>query len=305
MERWSDNKSRPGDSDLMNWLLENRRLPQSILPGSRLAALVDEYRRTEASISFPRTVNSMDEREVEKAAYPINVRGSVDAPGKLMAPGFLRLFPDHGQVSESSGSGRLELANLLLDPQNPLTARVYVNRVWQWVFGTGLVATPDDFGRLGARPSHPELLDWLALEFIREGWSTKTLLRHLVLSNTFRQSGLVSEVARRLDPSNRLLHHYPTRRLEAESIRDSSSRSPGVWIRRSTAGPFCRPAAWRTRQAVVQRPPRRCRPPVALSADVDHGPTQVSRRLQSTGPEASLRQTGRHECSGTGPGPAQ
>lgn len=221
VERWSDNKSRPGDSDLMNWLLENRRLPQSILPGSRLAALVDEYRRTEASISFPRTVNSMDEREVEKAAYPINVRGSVDAPGKLMAPGFLRLFPDHGQVSESSGSGRLELANLLLDPQNPLTARVYVNRVWQWVFGTGLVATPDDFGRLGARPSHPELLDWLALEFIREGWSTKTLLRHLVLSNTFRQSGLVSEVARRLDPSNRLLHHYPTRRLEAESIRDS------------------------------------------------------------------------------------
>jgi hypothetical protein len=116
---------------------------------------------------------------------------------------------------------RRELAESLLDPGHPLTARVYVNRVWQWIFGTGLVATPDDFGRLGDKPSHPELLDWLAREFIREGWSTKKLVRRLVLSQTFRQSGHVTDAARERDPGNRLLSFYPTRRLEAEAIRDS------------------------------------------------------------------------------------
>jgi hypothetical protein len=131
------------------------------------------------------------------------------------------MFSGRNTVAASKGSGRLELAGSLLHPEHPLTARVYVNRVWQWIFGTGLVATPDDFGRLGDKPSHPELLDWLAREFIREGWSTKKLVRRLVLSETFRQSGTVNPAARDLDPSNRLLHHYPTRRLEAEAIRDS------------------------------------------------------------------------------------
>jgi hypothetical protein len=118
-------------------------------------------------------------------------------------------------------TSRLDLAESLLHPEHPLTARVYVNRVWQWIFGTGLVATPDDFGRLGDKPSHPDLLDWLAREFIREGWSTKKLVRQLVMSQTFRQSSIVTDAARERDPANRLLHHYPTRRLEAEAIRDS------------------------------------------------------------------------------------
>src|SRR5205823_6142392 len=86
--------------------------------------------------------------------------------------------------------------------------------------GAGIVATPDDFGRLGERPTHPELLDYLATEFIRAGWSTKKLVRRLVLTQTFRQSGRVSDAARTRDPANRLRHHYPTRRLEAEAIRD-------------------------------------------------------------------------------------
>ena len=87
--------------------------------------------------------------------------------------------------------------------------------------GTGLVATPNDFGRLGEKPTHPELLDYLANEFVRSGWSTKKLIRRLVLTQTFRQSGLVNEDARTRDAGNRLRHHYPTRRLEAEAIRDS------------------------------------------------------------------------------------
>jgi hypothetical protein len=90
-----------------------------------------------------------------------------------------------------------------------------------------LVATPDDFGRLGDKPSHPELIDWLARDFVRERWSTKKLVRQLLLTETFRQSGKRSDEAMQRDPANRLLHHYPTRRLEAESIRDSMLRVSG------------------------------------------------------------------------------
>jgi hypothetical protein len=113
------------------------------------------------------------------------------------------------------------LSEFLSSRDNPQTARVFVNRVWHWIFGTGIVVTPSDFGKLGGRPSHPELLDWLAVRFMEEGWSMKTLIRRLVLSQTFRQSGEVDPVAIERDPQNRLLHHYPTRRLEAEAIRDA------------------------------------------------------------------------------------
>ncbi|MCF7787918.1 MAG: PSD1 and planctomycete cytochrome C domain-containing protein [Prosthecobacter sp.] len=214
--RWCEGKTQPGDQPVLDWLLSSGLLPNKAEPGSRLATLVAEYRSVEAGIDFSRTVNSMDQRETSPASYPLNVRGNVDVPGTLVQPGFLKMLDPGALVSD-----RLALAESLLDPEHPLTARVYVNRVWQWLFGTGLVATPDDFGRLGDKPSHPELLDWLAREFIREGWSTKKLVRRLVLSQAFRQSGLVAEAARERDPANRLLHHYPTRRLEAEAIRDS------------------------------------------------------------------------------------
>lgn len=215
VERWSNRKPQPGDTEVLNWLLANGLLPNQAAPGSKLAQLLADYRRVDAGIAFPRTINSMDEREVTAVKYPLNVRGNVDVSGELIAPASLKML--HGEAIPD----RLALAESLLHPGHPLTARVYVNRVWQWIFGTGLVATPDDFGRLGDKPSHPELLDWLAREFTREGWSTKKLVRRLVMSRTFRQSGEVMEAARARDPANRLLHHYPTRRLEAEAIRDS------------------------------------------------------------------------------------
>jgi len=219
--RWCEGKSRAGDQQLLDWLLTNKLLPNTSAPDSVLAKLLAEYRRVEQAIAFPRTVNSMDERETMKAAYTLNVRGNVDAAGDMVNPDFLRMFASRNEVAKSSGSGRLELANSLVQADHPLTARVYVNRVWQWLMGTGLVATPDDFGRLGEKPTHPELLDYLANEFVREGWSTKKLIRRLVLTQTFRQSGFVSEEGRTHDAGNRLRHHYPTRRLEAEAIRDS------------------------------------------------------------------------------------
>ncbi len=219
--RWCDGRSRPGDPELLDWLLANKLLPNAAAPDSELAKLLPEYRRVERGIAFPRTANSMDERERTKASYALNVRGNVDVIGESMAPDFLRMFAGRHDVAKSAGSGRMELAESLLRPDHPLTARVYVNRVWQWIMGTGLVATPDDFGRLGEKPSHPELLDYLANEFVREGWSTKKLIRRLVLTQTFRQSGAVSDRGRASDAGNRLRHHYPTRRLEAESVRDS------------------------------------------------------------------------------------
>lgn len=131
------------------------------------------------------------------------------------------MLPTTSKRAATAASGRLEWARRVADERNPLTARVYVNRVWQYLFGVGLVRTPDDFGHLGERPAHPELLDYLADRFVREGWSTKKLIRELVTSATWRQSGQSDPRGSELDPENRLWHHMPLRRLEAEAIRDS------------------------------------------------------------------------------------
>ena len=219
--RWCDTKSRPGDQALLDWLLARQLLANTAPVGSPMAGMLAEYRSIERGIPFARTVNSMDERETSKASFALNIRGNVDAIGSMVSPDFLRMFEGRNSVAKSAGSGRLELADSLTRVGHPLTARVYVNRLWQWVMGSGLVATPDDFGRLGEKPTHPELLDYLANEIVREGWSTKKLIRRMVLAETFGQAGLVSDAGRDRDPDNRLRHHYPTRRLEAEAIRDS------------------------------------------------------------------------------------
>ncbi|MCH2200877.1 MAG: PSD1 and planctomycete cytochrome C domain-containing protein [Fuerstiella sp.] len=219
--RWTSNKLSPGDTRLINWLIEQDFLPNRPADAHAVSALVEDYRNIEATIDFPRTANSMDERNVAAMDYRLNVRGNPDEDGPEVARGFLSVFNGTHRVNDSQHSGRQELAEYLSSHHNPQTARVYVNRVWQWIFGQGIVATPDDFGRLGDQPSHPELLDWLATEFMDNRWSTKRLVRRLVLSQTFRQSGHHPQHAVDQDPDNRLLHHYPTRRLEAEAVRDS------------------------------------------------------------------------------------
>jgi uncharacterized protein DUF1553 len=116
---------------------------------------------------------------------------------------------------------RLRLAEDIASPANPFTARVMVNRIWAKLFGRGIVATVDNFGKLGEQPTHPELLDYLAARFIDGGWSIKSIIRTMVSSRAYQMSSISSEAARRIDPSNRLLQHMPIRRLEAEIIRDS------------------------------------------------------------------------------------
>ena len=127
----------------------------------------------------------------------------------------------------TTGSGRMELAKWIASPKNPLTPRVIVNRVWLKLFGQGLVSTPNNFGLLGQSPSHPELLDWLASRFIDERWSLKKLIRTIMMSSAYRQSALDGDdyanahKALAVDPMNRWLGRFPSRRLSAEELRDS------------------------------------------------------------------------------------
>jgi hypothetical protein len=142
-----------------------------------------------------------------------------------IAPGPAAVTPSPD--APSSGR-RTALANWLVSPENPLAARVIVNRIWQYHFGQGLVRTSSDFGVKGDPPSHPELLDWLADEFVRQGWSIKTLHRMILTSSTYRQSSVGDAAARRADPDGRLLSHFPRHRLEGEVIRDSALAVAGI-----------------------------------------------------------------------------
>ncbi|HCD02791.1 MAG TPA: hypothetical protein DER64_19940 [Planctomycetaceae bacterium] len=223
VDDWVEGRADGDDVRVLNWLLEHGLLQNTAVTGSGLATLVEHYREAERAVPFARTVNSMDERAVVPVDYPLNIRGSIHDRGPNVPRRFLQVFGGQEIAGrrDGSGSGRLELARFLVDPRHALTARVYVNRIWQWVFGSGLVRTSNDFGRLGDRPSHPELLDYLARELIADGWSSKRMIRRLVSSRSFRQGGRPTEKAMVVDPDNRLLHHAATRRLEAEAIRDS------------------------------------------------------------------------------------
>jgi len=156
-------------------------------------------------------------------------RGNFRAPGEPVAPGVpavLHPFPEGAPLN------RLGLAKWLVDRKNPLTPRVIVNRIWQSYFGQGLVATPEDFGTRSERPSHAELLDWLACEFRDNGWSLKAIHRLIVLSATYRQSSRITPKLRQVDPQNRLLARAPRLRVEAEIIRDIALAASGLLSRR-------------------------------------------------------------------------
>jgi hypothetical protein len=149
-------------------------------------------------------------------------RGNPEQPKEPVYPAVLSVLGDlklPETIAEQER--RVALAEWIAGASNPLTARVMVNRIWQGHFGTGIVGTPSDFGRMGLRPSHPELLDWLAQEFIRSGWSMKALHRQIVLSATYRQASGNNAVASLKDAETRWLWRFPPRRLEAESLRDS------------------------------------------------------------------------------------
>ena len=172
-------------------------------------------------------------------------RGDVKSPDEIVTPGALSavadLNPDFGLAADApEAQRRLKFADWLADARNPLPARVMANRVWHFHFGQGLVSSPNDFGVSGAKPSHPELLDWLAAKFIDSGWSVKSLHRLIVNSATYRQSSAINDAAAKLDADNQLLWRFTPRRLEAEAVRDAMLAVSGQ-LNPAMGGPSFRP----------------------------------------------------------------
>jgi hypothetical protein len=155
-------------------------------------------------------------------------RGELDKPGETVPRGFVELVSDGDEARIAKGSGRLELAEWITDRDNPLTARVWANRVWQHLFGAPIVPTPDNFGMSGQRPSHPELLDHLAVRLVANGWSTKALIREIMLSRAYAMSSAFDADDASVDPDNTYLWRMNKKRLEAEAIRDSMLATAGL-----------------------------------------------------------------------------
>lgn len=187
--------------------------------GLALADAQAAYQERALNVPPPTLVPSMTEGAgLNQVVF---VRGNPRVQGEVVERGFLEAIQDNDFAVES-GSRRMALANEIADSKNPLTARVYVNRVWHHLFGRGIVATPDNFGVLGQPPTHPELLDWLSHWFATEGeWSTKRLIRMLVTSATYRMLSQGDPYFEERDPTNELWHRMPVRRLEGEAIRDT------------------------------------------------------------------------------------
>ena len=235
---WAAGRAADDDALWLDWLVRNDLLSNRADAAPGLRRLIDEFRRIEAGISKPRVVEGLADGGPGND-FPVLVGGGPKSFGEPAPRRFLQHLFGREPLN-GSGSGRRRLADVLANPENPLTARVMVNRIWHHVFGRGIVTSVDNFGLLGDRPTHPELLDYLAGRFVENGWSIKKMIRLIVLSQAFRQAGESTPRARQVDPLNKLLHHFPLQRLEGESLRDSILLMSGK-LRDSMFGPSIHP----------------------------------------------------------------
>ena len=217
VREWKSGKGSEATAALLAKCLEEGLLTNKLADMKSVQPLIEEYRKLEAEIAVPTRVPGLMEGVVRN--QPLLDRGDHKRPKAEVTRRFLEAI-DPTPYS-GTGSGRLQLAEDLLSEKNPLTKRVIVNRLWHHTFGRGIVPTPDNFGRLGIEPTHPELLDFLAARFVEKGWSIKETLRFLVTSKTWQLASKPSQEASQLDPDNRWMSHAILRRLEAEAIRDS------------------------------------------------------------------------------------
>ncbi|HEX7448671.1 MAG TPA: PSD1 and planctomycete cytochrome C domain-containing protein [Pirellulales bacterium] len=222
----SSSGASQSDALLADWLIQHLDLlaPANEPARQAMAAAVAPFFAEQARLieRLPRQVHTAPALlEGSGVDQHVMLRGNHKTPGERAARRHLTALAGKNQPAISSGSGRLELARRMTDPRQPLLARVMVNRVRQHLFGRGIVPTCDNFGVMGESPTHPELLDVLADDFMRDGWSIKRLIRRLVLTSTYQMSSQASERAREIDPRNLLWSYRPIRRLEAEAIRDA------------------------------------------------------------------------------------
>ena len=237
VKAWGDGRATDAQANLVDWLLQKGLIRNTVSATPELQAQVQSYRSLEQTVPQPRLAPGVADME-DCADFPILLRGDHRTPGDTVPRRYLEVLSSDTGPMTQRGSGRLELAGRIADPGNPLTGRTITNRVWYWLFGTGIVRTVDDFGHMGESPSHPELLDWLAATFVEPtssrktgvpglGWSLKGLIRMLVKTEAFKRSSAASAESRASDPENRLLQHFPARRLEAEGIRDAVLATSG------------------------------------------------------------------------------
>jgi uncharacterized protein DUF1553/uncharacterized protein DUF1549/concanavalin A-like lectin/glucanase superfamily protein/cytochrome c len=221
-------------SDKIAWAFLDKYAPESMQQSWKR---LNDSRRARAQFadSIP-TVMVMKEREIPRDTFLL-VRGAYDRPGEKLKPGVPAALPP---LPRGAPNNRLGFAKWLVDPANPRTSRVTVNRFWQMYFGNGIVKTTEDFGSQGEWPTHPELLDWLATEFVRTGWDVKAMQKLIVTSATYRQSSRLRPELVQRDPDNRLLAHGPRLRLPAEAVRDQALAISGLLVEK-IGGPSVKP----------------------------------------------------------------
>jgi len=222
--------------------------------------------------------------------YPILLRGEAQNKGKIVPRRFLEILSGPNRPVWKRDSGRLELAQAIADPKNPLTARVLVNRVWQQHFGVGFVPTPDDLGNQSAPPTHPELLDYLAERFMAEGWSVKKLQRLIVMSSVYQESGSGNPQYAETDPDNKFLWRFNLHRLDFEEIHDSILAIAGALDLSTVGGRSVQlgSASFATRRALYTYIDRRNPPELFTQFDFPSPSVPTGRRFVTAVPQQSL-----------------
>jgi hypothetical protein len=306
----------PGDdawawNSLREWLL---RVDSPILSQQDIEDLLDPVdrqlvgalraQRDQLIAEYPSSAIAMvsHDRQVASDAR-VQLSASVDDLGQAVPRGRPVDLARRSDGQSATGSGRLDLAEWTASPDNPLTARVLVNRLWKHHFGRGLVGTPDNFGSMGERPTHPELLDYLATRFIESGWSIKALHRMIVLSATYRQTSRATAAGMALDPDDRWLHHMRIRRLEAECVRDAILAATGTLNLESLETSVPLPVSDRHMLALVETPGltkdesyrsiylqvfRNFAPALFEAFDYSRLPTTLGQRTESSTPSQAL-----------------
>jgi hypothetical protein len=282
-ESWRNSEMTMEQNDLLVGLFEAGIVEFNLTASEELKKAVETYRAMQKELPVPTYVRSLSDGP--GADEPVYIRGSHKNLSKEPNP---RHFLDglNGEPFKTKGSGRLEWAEALVSKDNPLTPRVMVNRVWHHLFGRGLVASVDDFGHMGDTPSHPELLDFMASKFVREGWSVKRLIRELVLSSAYRMSSEASQAALEEDPNNIYIQRMAVRRLQAEGVRDTLLAVSGR-LDSKLYGPSLRGDGGNRRSVYIQLR-RRYMPEFLMTFDLPNSTEPFGRRNITAGPAQSL-----------------
>lgn len=218
-KNWARGSATGDESAFVNWVVNHGLLPQDDKTQKTFAELTKSFAEKSSKVPAPTRVLAMADGTGQNSN--IYVRGNHRTAGEVATRGILTAIGPFPKMTAGDGSGRLVMARLMTEPTNPLTSRVAVNRVWHHLFGRGIVASTDNFGSLGETPTHPQLLDHLAMEFMKNGWSLKQLIRTIMLSSTYQMSSVPNVEGSNVDPQNLLLYRARVRRLQGEAIRDA------------------------------------------------------------------------------------